>query len=246
MKSLGDVADRQTPALQNLDASAPADHGLLRPPRAVRAGLAPGDPLARPGVGHRRQGGEGGRADGRPAQRRRAGHAGGLEGPRDDPRAPRRPQERDREGPAQPRRRRATRASRRCCSTSTTRRRRRRSTTRTATSSRSPCSPSECAQLRRRQHRQGQPVAALRSAARSSARTSPGSRREDITTFSDPRSDTARNVARRRSEPAAPPKLPAAPSLPVPTPKAPAANEPAPSRRPCRASAAAAGSSRRA
>src|SRR6185436_15991894 len=55
----------------------------------------------------------------------------------------------------------------------------------------------------------------------------PGITTEDITKFSDPRSDTARNVARRRSEPAAPPALPAAPSLP--TPKAPAANEPAPS-----------------
>ena len=57
----------------------------------------------------------------------------------------------------------------------------------------------------------------------------PGITTEDITRFSDPRSDTARDVARRRSDPAAPPKLPAAPSLPVPAPKAPAANEPAPS-----------------
>jgi len=55
----------------------------------------------------------------------------------------------------------------------------------------------------------------------------PGITTEDITRFSDPRSDTARSVARRRSDPAAPPKPPAAPSLP--TPKAPAANEPAPS-----------------
>ena len=57
----------------------------------------------------------------------------------------------------------------------------------------------------------------------------PGITTEDITRFSDPRSDTARNVARRRSDPAAPPALPAAPTLPVPTPKAPAVNEPAPS-----------------
>ena len=57
----------------------------------------------------------------------------------------------------------------------------------------------------------------------------PGITTEDITKFSDPRSDTARNVARRRSEPGAPPATPAAPSPPVPTPKAPAANEPAPS-----------------
>jgi len=57
----------------------------------------------------------------------------------------------------------------------------------------------------------------------------PGITTEDITRFSDPRSDTARNVARRRSDPAAPPPLPTAPSPPVPTPKAPAVNEPAPS-----------------
>jgi virulence factor Mce-like protein len=57
----------------------------------------------------------------------------------------------------------------------------------------------------------------------------PGITTADITRFSDPRSDSARNVARRRSDPAAPPKPPAAPSLPVPVPEAPAANEPAPS-----------------
>jgi virulence factor Mce-like protein len=57
----------------------------------------------------------------------------------------------------------------------------------------------------------------------------PGITTADITRFSDPRSDSARNVARRRSDPAAPPKPPAAPSLPVPVPEAPATNEPAPS-----------------
>jgi virulence factor Mce-like protein len=57
----------------------------------------------------------------------------------------------------------------------------------------------------------------------------PGITTEDITRFSDPRSDSARTVARRRSDPTAPPKPPAASSLPVPVPKAPTAKEPAPS-----------------
>jgi phospholipid/cholesterol/gamma-HCH transport system substrate-binding protein len=56
----------------------------------------------------------------------------------------------------------------------------------------------------------------------------PGITTEDVTRFSDPRSDTARSVARRRNDPAAAPTRPDAPSLPVPDPRTPA-NEPAPS-----------------
>ncbi len=176
MKSLGEVADRQTPALQNLDASARQITRLLRPARAVRAGLAPGAPLARPGVGDRRQGGEGGR-------RRRSPLLNGVaqgtpevsEGPRDRSSATSTTgstrSRRTRAAPAG----RATRGSRRCCSTSMTRRRRRRSTTRTATSSRSPCSPASARTTPTPRRVKDNP-SLLRSAARSSARTSPGSR----------------------------------------------------------------------
>ncbi len=56
----------------------------------------------------------------------------------------------------------------------------------------------------------------------------PGITMPDVTKFDDPNSDTAKKVANRRNDPT-PPKPPAAPSLPVPTPKVPAApNEPAP------------------
>jgi virulence factor Mce-like protein len=57
----------------------------------------------------------------------------------------------------------------------------------------------------------------------------PGLTTEDVTRFSDPDSDASRSVSRRRSDPTARPERPAAPSLPgLPAPKAPAANEPAP------------------
>jgi virulence factor Mce-like protein len=56
----------------------------------------------------------------------------------------------------------------------------------------------------------------------------PGITIPDVTKFDDPNSDTARKIANRRNDPT-PPKPPAAPSLSVPTPKVPAApNEPAP------------------
>jgi virulence factor Mce-like protein len=56
----------------------------------------------------------------------------------------------------------------------------------------------------------------------------PGITMPDVTKFDDPNSDTAKKVSNRRNDPT-PPKPPAAPSLPVPTPKMPAApNEPAP------------------
>jgi virulence factor Mce-like protein len=55
----------------------------------------------------------------------------------------------------------------------------------------------------------------------------PGITMPDITKFDDPNSDTAKRIANHRNDPA--PKLPPAPSLPVPTPKVPAVpNEPAP------------------
>jgi phospholipid/cholesterol/gamma-HCH transport system substrate-binding protein len=57
----------------------------------------------------------------------------------------------------------------------------------------------------------------------------PGLNMPDVTRFDDPNSDTARRVAQHRNDPA-PPKPPSAPALPVPAPSAPAApNEPAPS-----------------
>jgi ABC-type transporter Mla subunit MlaD len=56
----------------------------------------------------------------------------------------------------------------------------------------------------------------------------PGLNMPDVTRFDDPRSDTARRVAQHRNDPT-PPKPPSVPALPVPTPKAPAVpNEPAP------------------
>jgi len=53
----------------------------------------------------------------------------------------------------------------------------------------------------------------------------PGLTTEDVTRFDDPSSDASRSVSRRRSDPTERPKPPSAPSLPVP--KAPS-NEPAP------------------
>jgi virulence factor Mce-like protein len=56
----------------------------------------------------------------------------------------------------------------------------------------------------------------------------PGLTMPDVTRFDDPNSDTAKRVAQHRNDPT-PPKAPAAPSLPVPAPQIPAApNEPAP------------------
>ena len=56
----------------------------------------------------------------------------------------------------------------------------------------------------------------------------PGITIPDVTKFEDPNSDTAKKVSSHRNDPT-PPKLPPAPSLQVPTPKLPAApNEPAP------------------
>ena len=58
--------------------------------------------------------------------------------------------------------------------------------------------------------------------------TQPGLSTPDATRFDDPSSDTARRVTQRRTDPSAPPRPPAAPSLPVPAAPTPPANEPAP------------------
>ena len=218
MTSLGEVADRQTPGAAQPRRVGAAAHGLLRPARAVRAGVAPGDPLARPGVGHRRQGGrEAAGADGRPAQRRRPGHARSSKNLAIDPRAPRRPRLRGREGPAQPGRaglhgaRGAAAVRLRPDDVDG------RSTTRTATSSRSRSFDQRVRELRRRQDRQGRPVAACEVRLSTSARTSPASRPRTSRVLG-PALDTARDVARRRSDPAR--------------------RRPAARRRPCRAQGA--------